>query len=138
LGSLRSSHPTLLLDNLFILSRWKALKIEWTKRRDLRQFAQVSQLHVGKRDRHIFRRMNLQIAVAVAMGGAVFAAVLFTLLDSTEAIKRLFSFKNRFAETVIFAFIPLSLSFGVFRTGACPSCSSFQAAIFGSEKTLEL
>ena len=58
--------------------------------------------------------MNLQIAVAVAMGGAVFAAVLFTLLDSTEAIKRLFSFKNRFAETVIFAFIPLSLSFGVF------------------------
>jgi hypothetical protein len=61
------------------LERWKLLQNERTKRNELRLFALISRLHAGKRDRYIFFAVRSQIAVAVAIFGAIIAVIPFNV-----------------------------------------------------------
>src|SRR5213595_97074 len=61
------------------LERWKLLQNERTNGDEFRLFALISRLHAGKRDRYIFFAVRSQIAVAVAIFGAIIAVIPFNI-----------------------------------------------------------
>jgi hypothetical protein len=98
---------------VFFLAKWKSLQFERAKLNELKLFALISRLHAGKRDRYIFLRMGSQIAAAVAIFSAGIAALVFVLLESTDALKKLTPVDIRF-QSLIVAFVELMLSIGTF------------------------
>ena len=96
------------------LAKWRSLRRERTKLKELRLFALISRIHAHRRDRYIFVTMSSQIVAAIAIMGAGIAAIFFVLLVNTGALKKLIPVNIRFAQSLIAAFIELILSIGTF------------------------
>ncbi len=96
------------------LAKWRSLRRERTKLKELRLFALISRIHAHRRDRYIFVTMSSQIVAAIAIVGAGIAAIFFVLLVNTGALKKLIPVNIRFAQSLIAAFIELILSIGTF------------------------
>jgi hypothetical protein len=96
------------------LTKWRSLRRERAKLKELRLFALISRIHTHRRDRYIFVTMSSQIVAAVAIVGAGIAAIFFVLLVNTGALKKLIPVNIPFAQSLIAAFIELILSIGTF------------------------
>jgi hypothetical protein len=97
---------------VFFLAKWKSLQFERAKLNELKLFALISRIHAGKRDRYIFLQMGSQIA-AVAIFSVGIPALVFFLLKSTDALKKLTPVYIRFQSPIV-AFMELILSIGMF------------------------
>jgi hypothetical protein len=98
---------------VFFLAKWKSLQFERAKLNELKLFALISRIHAGKRDRYIFLQMRSQIAAAVAIFSVGIPALVFFLLKSTDALKKLTPVDIRFRSPIV-AFMELILSIGMF------------------------
>jgi hypothetical protein len=96
------------------LAKWRSLRRERAKLKELRLFALISRIHTHRRDRYIFVTMSSQIVAAIAIVGAGIAAIFFVLLVNTGALNKLIPINIRFAQSLIAAFIELILSIGTF------------------------
>jgi hypothetical protein len=96
------------------LAKWRLLRRERAKLKELRLFALISRIHTYRRDRYIFLTMSSQIVAAIAIMGAGIAAVFFVSLVNTGALNKLIPVNIRFAQSLIAAFIELILSIGTF------------------------
>jgi len=96
------------------LERWQRLQTERAKLNELKLFALVSRIHIGKRDKYIFFTMSLRIVGIVAIFGALLAIIGFLWLEGNEGLEKLIPFSIGPAGSVMVAFIALILSFGVF------------------------
>ena len=111
-GFLAFLAPDFATDKLMsFLERWQRLQTERAKLNELKLFALVSRIHIGKRDKYIFFTMSLRIVGIVAIFGALLG---FLWLEGNEGLKKLIPFSIGPAGSVMVAFIALILSFGVF------------------------
>ena len=96
------------------LAKWQSLQLQRAKLQQLKLFMLITRLHAGKRDRYIFLTMSLRIVAGIAIISVGIGVIVFVLLESTDALKRLIPLNIRFAQSLIVAFVELILSFAAF------------------------